>query len=273
MRSFPNRVVRRLVAKVRSARRRASLRWAAAGPAGMGGHLGWLDYERVIYRAVEYQYWENRAGVIPLGSYYEFGLLEGRSFTRCYRTLGQLARDLGFAGVAELGVHLVGFDSFEGLPEPGASDRRVGWVKGAMACGRDRFESNMRRGGVPAEAYQLVAGFYETSLTDALRQDLARHPPGLVLMDCDFYSSTRTVLEWLRPMLRDGCFFLFDDIWAYMGHPDHGELRAIREFNAEGPGLLVPHPLGGASGQVYVYTTGYSGAPYQAYLAGRTGYR
>lgn len=270
MRPIHDRVLRRVSSRIKAIGRRAAQRWWPAGPAGSGGHLGWLDYEHAIYRIMEYQYWEGQAGVIPLGNYFEFGLLEGRSFGRCYNTVGRLARDLGYGTVAELGVQMYGFDSFQGLPEPGEFDRRVGWVKGAMACGRERFETNMDRQGLPRAAYHLIEGYYEQSLTDALRRQLTDHAPSLVMMDCDFYSSTKTVLDWLRPMLRDGTFFMFDDIWAYMGHPDFGELRAIREFNEEGPGLLVEHCLGGSSRQVYVYTTGYTGERYQAYLTERT---
>ena len=62
----------------------------------------------------------------------------------------------------------------------------------------------------------------------------------LVMTDCDM-AATKTILDWIRPLLRDGTFFVFDDIWSFMGHPDFGERRAIREFNATRPGLLVPH--------------------------------
>jgi len=119
---------------------------------------------------------------------------------------------------------------------------------------------------VPRDIYRLVEGFYENSLTDALRVELEAIKPSLIMMDSDLYSSTRTVLEWLRPLLRDGTIFMFDDIWAYQGHPNFGELRAIREFNEKKEGLLVPHYYGGATQQVYLYTTGYQGAAYQDYL-------
>lgn len=73
-------------------------------------------------------------------------------------------------------------------------------------------------------------------------------------------------MEWIRPLLRDGTFFMFDDIWAFMGHPDFGELRAIREFNDKGSALLVPNYFGGDTQQVYVYTTGYQGDAYKKWL-------
>lgn len=269
MRSLQDRIVRKLVSKARSIAFRAGRRFRRAGGAGAGGHIGWLDYEETIYRALEFQYWEDKANVIPIGNYYEFGLATGNSFSRCYRTVTSLARHLGYAGVEDLGVRMFGFDSFEGMPEPGESDHRVGWGKGAMACSRDRFERLMDEAAVPRTAYRLIEGFYDQSLTGALRASLADHKPGLVMMDCDFYSSTRTVLEWIRPLLRDGTFFMFDDIWAFTGHPDFGELRAIREFNAGEPGVLVPHYFGGATQQVYVFTTGYQGEAYKDYLSSR----
>jgi O-methyltransferase len=264
-----DRFARRVAYRARLIARRAALRFLRAGTGGAGNHWGWVDYEEVIYRIFEYQYWENAGNVIPLGNYYEFGVYRGGTFGMCYRTLRALARNLGFNDVKELGIRMYGFDSFEGLPEPKDSDRRTGWIKGAMAYGRDQFQQDMDRNGIPRDFYQLVQGYFENSLTPELRASLQDHKPSLVMMDCDMYSSTKTVLDWIRPLLRDGTFFVFDDIWSFMGHPDFGELRAIREFNATGPGLLVPHYFGGASQQVYVYTTGYQGEPYKEYVRSR----
>ena len=265
MRSAQDRM-RKLVYKARTLARRSGRKYINAGHGGQGGHIWWLDYEDTIYRTIEYQYWESKANVIPYGNYYEFGLLRGTSFLRCYKTLKTLAKNLGYRDIEELGIRLYGFDSFEGLPEPGESDHRVGWQKGAMAYSQDSFVSTMDKEGLPREAYELIKGYYENSLTEELRNRLEHHKPSLVMMDCDFYTSTKTVLEWIRPLLRDGTFFMFDDIWAFMGHPDFGELRAIREFNEKGPGLLVPHYFGGATQQVYVYTTGYQGDAYKKWL-------
>jgi len=225
-----------------------------------------LDYEYAVYRALEFQYWESKGNVIPFGAYYEFGLGAGNTFSQCYKTASSLARHLGYSNPGEMGLRMVGFDSFEGLPAPKEWDRRVGWEKGTYACGRDTFISNMDAQHVPRDIYRLVEGFYENSLTDALRVEFDAIKPSLIMMDSDLHSSTRTVLEWLRPLLIDGTIFMFDDIWAYQGHPDFGELRAIREFNERKEGLLVPHYFGGATQQVYIYTTGYQGAGYQDYL-------
>ncbi|KKK56985.1 hypothetical protein LCGC14_3059030, partial [marine sediment metagenome] len=75
-----------------------------------------------------------------------------------------------------------------------------------------------------------------------------------VNFDFDFYSSTKTVLEWLRPILNSGTLFHFDDIWSFFGHPDLGQLAAIREFNEVGDGWLVPYPRLGRNNHVYIYS-------------------
>jgi hypothetical protein len=112
----------------------------------------------------------------------------------------------------------------------------------------------LRSGGLREEDVVCVPGFYKTSLTPALARRLADDPPGGVTIDCDLYSSTATVLEWLRPLLRHGTFFYFDDIWAFLGHPEYGEMRAIAEFNAKGAGLLVEHYFSQGSRRIWIYT-------------------
>src|SRR5579871_2154188 len=101
-----DRFARRVAGKLRSIANRAGRRFLKAGNAGAEGHIGWLDYEQTVYRTLEYQYWENQANVIPIGSYYEFGLFKGAAFSRCYRTLKTLARDVGLRDVRELGVRM-----------------------------------------------------------------------------------------------------------------------------------------------------------------------
>ncbi len=255
------------LARIQAVLDRAQRQFGSEGHVGPDRHLGWCNYQNVIYRTLEYQHWENKADVIPIGNYYEFGLAVGFTFKRAYRAISEIARDLGMADTTAFGVKMFGFDSFEGLPEPGEWDRREGWEQGTFANTKENFVAAMDAELIPRQAYELVEGYYEKSLTNELRRRLDGSKPSIVMMDCDFYSSTKTVLEWLRPLLRDGTMFMFDDIWAYMGHPDFGELRAIREFNEQKDGLLVPHVFGGSTQQVYVYTTGYQGAAYKQYLA------
>ena len=106
------------------------------------------------------------------------------------------------------------FDSFKGLPE----DWRPSDPKGSFACDPPILPSNV----------ELVIGLFE----DTLPPFLASHSDELVAfahIDCDLYSSTKTVLDCLKPRLMKGSILSFDEIW---GHPScfiH-EYKAFREF-------------------------------------------
>lgn len=56
-------------------------------------------------------------------------------------------------------------------------------------------------------------------------------PVRLAHVDCDLYSSTRTVLAGLADRFVPGSVLVFDDLLGYPGFEQH-ELRAFEEFVA-----------------------------------------
>lgn len=103
---------------------------------------------------------------------------------------------------------------------------------------------------------RLVPGWFDASLTDELRREVSDRQidPTFVCIDCDYYSSTIVALEWLRPLLKSGALFYFDDIWSYHGSPNKGELKAIHDFNAasSSEGLAVLRGLD-ISERMYIF--------------------
>lgn len=106
------------------------------------------------------------------------------------------------------------FDSFQGLPEAWNAHEPAGAYSTA--------------GRLPevGENVTLHAGWFE----DALPAFLRTHPGPVRLLhvDCDLYSSTRTVLDALAGRLVPGTVVVFDDLLGYPGHEQH-ELRAWTE--------------------------------------------
>jgi predicted O-methyltransferase YrrM len=102
-----------------------------------------------------------------------------------------------------------GFDSFRGLPEPWA-----GYKVGHFACPLPTVPANV----------ELVIGYFAESLPPFL----AAHEgdAALVHIDCDLYSSTRTVLEMLEPRIVIGTVIVMDEYWIM---PEH-EQRAFQEW-------------------------------------------
>lgn len=188
----------------------------------------------------------------PPGVYYEFGVAGGYSMSLYVRALRAFCRRFG-RSLDEFDIY--GFDSFQGLP-PKASERddHREWDTGTFSFSEAHVRAVMRRERFPLHRLHLVKGFYEETLTPALRDQLAARPPAIVTIDCDYYSSTMTVLEWLRPFLVSGTCFYFDDVWSFHGNPDYGELAAIRDFNARGDGTLTPYSLHGIDSYSYIYS-------------------
>jgi hypothetical protein len=130
--------------------------------------------------------------------YLEFGVYRGRTLTWWSQHLTMST------------ARLVGFDSFEGLPEDWQHDVPKGWFNvGAPPVLDDPRVS-------------LVAGWFDQTLPG---WELPEHDQLIVNIDCDLYSSTSCVLRWLTPHLRPGSLVYFDDLLD----PDD-ELRALREW-------------------------------------------
>jgi len=133
------------------------------------------------------------------GLYLEFGVFSGRTINH-------------IAGQVDQPVY--GFDSFEGLPER--------W--------RDSLEAGHFKVNVLPEVRQnvtLVKGWFDQTLPEFLKA----HPGDVVFLhvDCDLYSSTRTIFACLAPRIKAGTVIVFDEYFGYPGWRE-GEFKAFQEF-------------------------------------------
>jgi hypothetical protein len=132
----------------------------------------------------------------------EFGVWKGTTINRIADHLGE-----------ERQVH--GFDSFEGLPED--------WF------GKYERGSFNRNGSLPdvRSNVQLIAGWFDKTLPDFV----AAHDGDVSYLhvDCDLYSSTKTIFEFLGDRIVPGTVILFDEYFNYPGWRMH-EHRAFQEF-------------------------------------------
>lgn len=115
------------------------------------------------------------------------------------------------AALAKQTVH--GFDSFEGLPEAWHNEARGSYsTRGVLPQ-------------VPANVI-LHPGWFEHTLPEFLGKH--EGPARLINIDCDMYSSTRTVLQHLAPRIVPGTVLVFDE---YIGnlHWREDEFKAFQE--------------------------------------------
>ena len=163
----------------------------------------------------------------PIGDYYEFGLFRGYTFLQAYKHTTELGLD---------NIHFFGFDSFEGLPPADGIDVADGrFFEGQFACSKQEVEKNLYQNGMDAERTTLVKGFYEDSLTEKLRTQHDFKPASVVLLDCDYYASTKTALDWMKPYIKVGTVLLFDDWFSYGDDNELGQQKALAEFLEEQP--------------------------------------
>ncbi len=154
------------------------------------------------------------------GGYFEFGLYRGFSFWFA----NNLAKELG------LNLEFHGFDPFEGLPESKIDIHR-NWQPGNYACSLNQVRSSLEQWKMPLP-YTLYKGWYSAPFFSEVE---GKHPlpdPMITVIDSDLYESAIEVLQMLGPRLRVGTLLLFDDFNAFAGDPNHGERRAVREFEA-----------------------------------------
>ncbi len=175
-----------------------------------------------------FEYILKRDGTVA-GDYYEFGLFRGYTFFQAWNHCNEL----------KLGeVNLYGFDSFEGLPPAEGIDQVDGrFFEGQFACSREEVEKNLIAEGIDLSTVTIVEGYYENSLTEHLRQQHPFKPASVVLLDCDYYSSTATALKWMDPYLQPGTILLFDDWFSYGESNELGQQKAYGEFLQRHPNL------------------------------------
>ena len=156
-----------------------------------------------------------------MGDYYEFGLFRGYTLWFAYQTAKKLAvEDTCFYG----------FDSFQGMPEAEGIDRTYQFYKGQFSCSKNQVETFLTKKKIDWSRVELIEGFYKDTLTEELRKQYPFRPASVLFLDCDYYSSTVEVLNWVQPLIKERVIILFDDWYTYGGTEDSGQPKAFKEF-------------------------------------------
>ena len=113
---------------------------------------------------------------------------------------------------------VVGFDSFDGLPE----DWPNMWDKGTF-----KQETIPVVGGA-----DIVVGLFDKTLEPWIKSQSMSPQITLAHIDCDIYSSAKYALSTIAPFLVSGSFIIFDEVLNYNGFEEH-ELRALYECSIQ----------------------------------------
>lgn len=185
-----------------------------------------LGAREKFYLAATHFLYTNFESRLANGYYFEFGCYKGRTMRFCWRHTRH-----------NFNLTYVAFDSFEGLPELPPIDAHAVWKPGAFSMGEQEFVDVVAGDGMPRDRLMTVKGFYDHSLTDALRDRLLPTRASIIYVDCDLYTSTVPVLKFARPFLQVGTIVAFDDWTCFFSSPQKGQRRAWREFREANPDL------------------------------------
>jgi O-methyltransferase len=156
-------------------------------------------------------------------------------------------------GVTDRDLHL--FDTFEGMPEPGAEDlTRDGTPAAELLAGSPRdariwaeasledVRQGMAETGYPEERVHFHAGKVEDTIPGSAPERIA-----LLRLDTDWYESTRHELEHLYARVPSGGVLIIDDYATWQG-----ARKAVDEFMQRAGERLLLVPI--AAGRIAVKT-------------------
>lgn len=171
--------------------------------------------EYVIQNMLMVEYYKNRDQYLEMlaqscmkgnGLKLEFGVASGASIWK----LAKGTKDKFY-----------GFDSFEGLQEKFKVGMEIGYFK------------QKRLPSVP-ENVELVKGYYADTLSDFLvREDVRDKMIEFMHIDCDLYSSTKQVFQYMGKKIDKGTIIAFDEYFNYPGWKNGGEFKAFQEWVSE----------------------------------------
>jgi len=184
------------------------------------------------------------------GDYLEFGVSRGETFRNAVRAAHQ-----GFRATREgrFPGRFFAFDSFEGLPQVASMGDGVNlYARGEFAASRAAFEKTLGR-LLERFPIEIVAGWFEETLTVQTAERLRLHKAAFVNIDCDLYESTVPVLQFVTPLLQTGTILYFDDWFSYRGAMNQGEPRAASEWLARNARIrLVEYRNIGITGKMFL---------------------
>src|SRR3954468_23040270 len=129
-----------------------------------------------------------------IGDYLEFGVCYGSSMACMHDALVKTKTH---------GVRQFGFDSFEGLPpETDFQDNNI-WSSGQLASSIEFATKLLTRRGVDWKKTFLIKGWFKDTMTPELVEKHQMKRVGIVVVDCDIYTSARDALAFVEPMVGD----------------------------------------------------------------------
>ena len=183
--------------------------------------------------ALRKAFWHISIEALP-GAYFEFGVAFGNSMQSA--VLASRSAKARFLGVPAIQRQFFGFDTFDQFVSDDPEDFHETWAGGKFSFSESRvrkrftrypevsfFKGDVTQLGVESEFRTLVNSSTQGSLV------------AIAMLDMDLKGPTASALEWLAQRLQNGSLLIFDELYAFGGSFEKGEMGALGDF-------LLTHP-------------------------------
>lgn len=163
-----------------------------------------------------------------IGDYLEFGVFNGASISSVY----EVSKGLNIK------TRLFGFDAFEGLPPESENEDDGVWKKGFYSCSFEKMSECLERKGIDVNGITWIKGWYKDTLNLEIAKKCNIENLGIVFIDCDTYSSSKAVLDFISPLIKSPVIICLDD-WKLndLDLKEIGEYKSFNEFLESNPHL------------------------------------
>jgi len=191
------------------------------------GAFNYTPFEEIFRKAMDFV-WNNRLE----GDYLEFGVYQGKSFAAAFR----FAKLFGLKS-----MKFYAFDSFQGLPKISGVDAEgfQHYHESELSCGLAEFKKNICGRGVDPRRVVIIPGWYNKVLNEETKKKLQIKKAAIIMVDCDLYASTISVLNFITDYLQAGTIIMFHDWFSYRADPNRGEQKAFREWLKKNPQITA----------------------------------
>jgi O-methyltransferase len=203
------------------------------------------------------------------GDYLEFGVFKGASFIEAFEKieysrkkwdLNELSGNAFSNNKSSLNIkklpkkRFFAFDSFEGLPSLEKKDAgSARFEKGRYDCSEEAFLKNLSINGVDINRVTTIPGYYDKSLIQEVKVNHSIKKAAIIMIDCDIYSSTKSVLNFITDLIDDGTILIFDDWFCHKGNPNYGEQKACNEWLSKNKHIqLTPYMQRGTAQKSFI---------------------
>jgi hypothetical protein len=189
------------------------------------------------------------------GDYFEFGVAQGNSIRAA--SIAIKRSSYRKIGVRSMPRRIFGFDTFGGFLSSDERDNHSIW-SGSLY--NDSYEKVCRRFAKNSEITLTKVDVCE--LSDSKGEQLADYKlfgidsnkgAAVILFDLDLYLPTLRALNFMKPLMKQGTFILFDEQYYFAGDKTKGEQRARDEFLEQNPHIRFTYVSSyGSGGMVYL---------------------